>query len=84
MTGIESTSKAVLAKCTLVLLNESEFRSLMKSSMNMVEFCRMRGHTVNVFFTIIIHLNQSFGGDNLFAAETGHNFDVKLVRLTGT
>ncbi len=47
----------------------------------MVGFCRIRGHTVNVFFTIIIHLNQSYGGDNLFAAETGHNFDVKLVWL---
>ncbi len=36
---------------------------------------------MTVFFTIIISLNQSYDGDNLCAAETWHNFDVKLARL---
>ncbi len=54
--------------------NESEIRSVLKSAINMVEFCRIRGLTVNVFFSR--YLNQSYGGDNLCVAETGHNFDI--------
>ncbi len=61
--------------------SESEIRSVTKSSMNMVKCCRIHSHTVTVFLTIIICLNQSYGGDNLCAAETWHNFDVKLAPL---
>ncbi len=53
----------------------------MKLSMNKANFCRMRGHTMKVFVTIIMYLNQSYGGDNLCAPETGHNFDGKLFRM---
>ncbi len=71
---------SVFGKC-IFWFSESEIRSVTKSSMNSVKFCRLHGHTVTVFLTIIISLNQSYDGDNLCAAETWHNFDVKLARL---